>query len=76
VWLIYRPDIAFLKSPEAALTLARAREFNEWAGARTAAGFDAKGHLAFAPAKYLSNRQLLEHGVAYAPLPFALYRES
>jgi adenine-specific DNA-methyltransferase len=76
VWLIYRPELSFLKSPEAALTLIRAREFNEWAAARTGAGFDAKGHLAFAPAKYLSNRQLLEHGVDYAPLPFALYRES
>ncbi len=75
VWLIYRPDLAFLKSPEAALTLSRAREFAQWSAARAAAGFDAKGHLVFAPAKYLSNRQLLEHGVDYAPLPFALYRE-
>ena len=75
VWLIYRPDLAFLKSPEAALTLSRAREFAQWSVARAAAGFDAKGHLVFAPAKYLSNRQLLEHGVDYAPLPFALYRE-
>jgi adenine-specific DNA-methyltransferase len=30
----------------------------------------------FAPAKYLSNQQLKAHGVDYAPLPFALYRES
>jgi adenine-specific DNA-methyltransferase len=32
--------------------------------------------LVFAPAKFLSNKQLLEHGVEYAPLPFALYREA
>ncbi|WP_458072111.1 hypothetical protein [Rhodanobacter sp. BL-MT-08] len=76
VWLIYRPELTFLKSPEAALTLSRAAEFGQWAAARAAAGFDAKSHLVFAPAKYLSNRQLLEHGVDYAPLPFALYREA
>jgi hypothetical protein len=35
-----------------------------------------KRHLVFAPAKYLSNKQLLELGVDYAPLPFALYREA
>ncbi|MBZ0250260.1 MAG: site-specific DNA-methyltransferase [Burkholderiales bacterium] len=79
VWLIYRPDLPFLKSPEAALTLSRAREMAEW-GRR----FDAergrserpKGHLVFAPAKYMSNKQLGEHGIAFAPLPYALYREA
>ncbi|MGH2403953.1 MAG: DNA methyltransferase, partial [bacterium] len=71
VWLIYKPDLAFLKSPEAALTLTVAREIQEWGRKRK----DPRGHLVFAPAKYLSNKQLLEHGVEYAPLPFALYRE-
>jgi adenine-specific DNA-methyltransferase len=37
---------------------------------------DGKPHLVFAPAKYMSNRQLLDHGISYAPLPFALYREA
>jgi len=72
VWLVYRPELAFLKSPEAALTLTLAKTLQAWGAARG----DGKGHLVFAPAKYLSNRQLLDHGVAYAPLPFALYRES
>ena len=71
VWLIYRPDLGFLKSPEAALTLSRAAAFREWGLTRDSV----RGHLVFAPAKYLSNRQLLEHGIDYAPLPFALYRE-
>lgn len=75
VWLIYRPELAFLKSPEAALTLSRARAFQDWGTARAAAGFALKKHVVFAPAKYLSNRQLLDHAVEYAPLPFALYRE-
>ncbi|MBN8509864.1 MAG: site-specific DNA-methyltransferase [Burkholderiales bacterium] len=72
VWLVYEPDLGFLKSPEAALTLTLARTLQAWGTARG----DGKGHLVFAPAKYLSNRQLLDHGLVYAPLPFALYRES
>ena len=68
LWLIYKPDLAFLKSAQAALTLSFARGLREKHGD--------KGHLVFAPAKFLSNKQLLEHGVEYAPLPFALYRES
>lgn len=85
--LIYRPDLTFLKSPEAALTLSRAREFQNWGREHDAAqstvaatpgaalGSKLKRHLVFAPAKYLSNKQLQDHGVDYAPLPFALYRE-
>lgn len=75
--LVYRPELNFLKSPEAALTLSLAKQFQDWGKAH-----DAKRerkplrHLVFAPAKYLSNRQLQEHGVDYAPLPFALYREA
>ena len=72
MWLLYRPDLAFLKSPEAALTLTLAKTLQAWGAARA----DGKTHLVFAPAKYLSNRQLLDHGIGYAPLPFALYRES
>lgn len=75
VWLIYRPDVTFLKSPEAALTLTRAREIADWGRAQDAARGARKGHLVFAPAKYLSNRQLRDHGIDFAPLPFALYRE-
>ena len=29
-----------------------------------------------APAKYMSHKQLLEHGIDFAQLPFALYRET
>ena len=68
LWLIYKPDLAFLKSTEAALTLSLARALHE--------KHRDKGHLVFAPAKFLSNKQLLEYGVEYAPLPFALYREA
>jgi adenine-specific DNA-methyltransferase len=72
VWLVYKPELAFLKSPEAALTLSLAKSLQAW-GREQGGG---KGHLVFAPAKYMSNKQLLEFGVEYAPLPFALYREA
>jgi adenine-specific DNA-methyltransferase len=72
VWLVYEPSLGFLKSPEAALTLSKAKEFAAWGKAKG----DVKRHLVFAPAKYMSNKQLAEHGIDYAPLPFALYREA
>lgn len=76
VWLVYAPSLPFLKSPDAALTLGRATEFAAWGQAQNGGKGDGKRHLVFAPAKYMSNKQLLEHGVDYAPLPFALYREA
>ncbi|KAM3108252.1 site-specific DNA-methyltransferase [Phormidesmis sp. 146-33] len=68
VWLIYRPDLEWLKSPEAALTLARAKAFAE---------IDPnKKHLVFAPARFVSQKMLAEQKipVEFVPLPFALYR--
>lgn len=66
-WLIYRPNLDWLKSADAALSLTKARTI-----AATAPG----NHLVFAPAKFVS-RELLSRerlDVDYAPLPFALYR--
>ena len=68
VWLIYRPDLDWLKSPESALTLARAQAF---------ASADPTGrHLVFAAARYVSQKMLIENSipVEFVPLPFALYR--
>ena len=66
LWLIYKPDLRFLKSADAALTLSFARTLREKK--------PGKPHLVFAAAKFLSNRQLLEHGVEFAALPYTLYR--
>lgn len=68
VWLIYKPELDWLKSPEAALTLKRAKEF--------AATDPEARHLVFAPARYVSQKMLAEQNipVEFAPLPFALYR--
>ena len=66
-WLIYRPDLDWLKSADAALSLTKARAI-----AATAPG----NHLVFAPAKFVSRELLAREriDVDYAPLPFALYR--
>ena len=68
VWLIYQDDLDWLKSPQAALTLTRAKAF--------AATDPDKRHLVFAPARYVSQKMLGEEGipVEFVPLPFALYR--
>lgn len=68
VWLIYRSDLEWLKSPDAALTLTRAKTFAE---------VDPdKRHLVFAPARYVSQKMLAEQNISveFVPLPFALYR--
>jgi adenine-specific DNA-methyltransferase len=66
VWLVYRPNLDFLKSSDAALTLSLAEKI--------AATDKDKKHLVFAPAKFVPNKMLLPLGVEHAPLPFALYR--
>jgi adenine-specific DNA-methyltransferase len=68
VWLIYKDDLDWLKSPEAALTLSFARQI--------AADKTDKPHLVFAPARFVSQKLLNDEklSVEFAPLPFALYR--
>lgn len=68
VWLIYKPDLGWLKSPDAALTLTRAKAF--------AATDPERRHLVFAPARFVSQKMLAEQNipVEFVPLPFALYR--
>ncbi len=68
VWLIYKPDLDWLKSPEAALTLARAKQL---------VGVDPEArHLVIAPARFVSQKMLAEQNIPvdFVPLPFALYR--
>lgn len=67
VWLIYQPDLEFLKSSDAALTLAKARTIAEARDGR---------HVVFAPARFVSQKMLNDADlpVEFAPLPFALYR--
>jgi adenine-specific DNA-methyltransferase len=68
VWLVYRDNLEWLKSPDAALTLQRAKDF--------AAAKPGKDHLVFAPSRFVSQKLLSEQNipVEFVPLPFALYR--
>jgi adenine-specific DNA-methyltransferase len=68
LWLIYRPDLDWLKSPEAALSLSFAKAI--------AAEKPGKPHLVFAPARHVSQKMLDTQNlpVEFVPLPFALYR--
>ena len=67
LWLFYKPDLDWLKSGEAALTLSKARAIAE-----TEEG----EHLVFSPAKFVSLDLLKSQNIraGYAPLPYALYR--
>lgn len=67
LWLFYKPDLDWLKSGDAALTLSNARAI---------AATDKGDHLVFAPAKFVSRELLAAQRlpVEYAPLPYALYR--
>ncbi len=67
-WLIYEPRLEFLRSGEAALTLARARAI--------ASTSPNEKHVVFAAAKFVSRDLLIAEKVAvdFAPLPFALTR--
>lgn len=69
LWLIYKPDLDWLKSPEAALTLDRAKAYAD-------AKPKGKKHLVFAPARYVSQKLLNEENipVEFVALPYALYR--
>ncbi|MBR2574540.1 MAG: site-specific DNA-methyltransferase [Loktanella sp.] len=68
LWLIYRPDLDWLKTPDAALSLSFAQ--------RIAAEKTDKPHLVFAPARHVSQKMLDSQNipVEFVPLPFALYR--
>ncbi len=68
LWLIYRPDLEWLKTPEAALSLPLAKQI--------AADKPDKPHLVFAPARHVSQKMLDSQNipVEFVPLPFALYR--
>ena len=68
VWLIYKPDLDWLKSPDAALSLSFARRAAEFA--------PEDRHIVFAPALHVGRKMLADQNlpVEFAPLPYALYR--
>ena len=68
LWLVYKPELNWLKTQDAALSLSFARKIaKEHPKAR---------HLVFAPANHTNPKMLAKEGlkVEFAPLPYALYR--
>ncbi|UWQ55003.1 site-specific DNA-methyltransferase [Leisingera caerulea] len=68
LWLVYKPELDWLKTPGSALSLSFARKIaKEHPKAR---------HLVFAPANHTNPKMLAKEGlkVEFAPLPYALYR--
>lgn len=68
LWLVYKPELDWLRTPDAALSLSLARKIaEEHPKAR---------HLVFAPANHTNPKMLAKEGlkVEFAPLPYALYR--
>jgi adenine-specific DNA-methyltransferase len=63
VFLFYKPDLDFLKST--ALTLDRAKALGKYKG---------KTRLVFAPTKYMDQEMLDEYRIAFAQLPFEIYK--
>jgi len=63
VYLFYKPDLKYLKNT--ALTLDRAEALPKYKG---------KKRLVFAPTKYMDQNQLDEHHIAFAQLPFEIYK--
>lgn len=69
LWLVYQPDLAWLKTPQAALTLSYAQ--------RIVQADPTTRHIVFAPANHTSPSLLRHHKITtveFAPLPYALYR--
>jgi adenine-specific DNA-methyltransferase len=68
IYLHYRPDEAWLRSPAAAFTRSQAEAIAE---ANSGSG---KQVLVFAAAKFINHRSLRELRVDFAQLPYALHR--
>ena len=68
VWLMYRPELDWLKSRDAAFTLSHARALKT--------RHPDKRHLVFAPARFVTQKVLNEERlpVEFAPLPYSLFR--
>lgn len=68
VWLLYKPNIKWLKSSDSALTLSRAKFITE---------LKPEGHhFVFAPVRYLSRKVISDFGfkIEFIPFPYSLYR--
>jgi adenine-specific DNA-methyltransferase len=66
VYLVYEPDIAFLRSNDSALNVANLEAI---AGRKSR-----KEHLVFATAKYMGQEELSHQNITFCQLPYAIHR--
>lgn len=66
VYLIYKPDLTFLRSNESALNDVKLKAIVE-RGSK-------KEKLVFATAKYMGQKELSEHNITFCQLPYAIHR--
>jgi adenine-specific DNA-methyltransferase len=66
VYLVYKPDIAFLRSNDSALN---ATNLEAIAGRNSK-----KEHLVFATAKYMGQEELTQQNIIFCQLPYAIHR--
>jgi adenine-specific DNA-methyltransferase len=66
VYLIYKPDIAFLRSNDSAL--------NDLKLKAIAARNSKKEKLVFATAKYMGQKELSEQHITFCQLPYAIHK--
>jgi adenine-specific DNA-methyltransferase len=66
IHLIYKPDLAFMRGNDAALSLPLAREI--------AKGAKGKPVLVYAAAKFLSQADLTRAGITFCQLPYSIHR--
>jgi adenine-specific DNA-methyltransferase len=68
VHLIYKPDVSFLRSGESALSMPLAKSISE---ARNSNG---KAVLVFATHKFMGQKELIDMGITFCQLPYAIHR--
>lgn len=66
VFLIYKPDIAFLRGNDSALNDAKSKAIVE-RGSK-------KEKLVFATAKYMGQKELSDHNITFCQLPYAIHK--
>jgi adenine-specific DNA-methyltransferase len=67
VWMLYRDDLTWLRSPDAALTLSTAEELSRYN--------PDKNHVVISPARFVSTNVLNSNNLSieYVPLPYTLF---
>ncbi len=68
LYMIYRPDLTFLRSAESALTLSLAERIGNTAQQKH------KTALVFAPWKFVSQKDLSKQKITFCQLPYAIHR--